>query len=374
VASDSKSSQPSQREWSAHFWEGCDVQAWWRLLIQNRFAVHWSKLYVAASVTFVSVGHTILRLVQNATYGRIVRQSRIEHAPVFILGHWRAGTTLLHELLISDPRHAFPTTYECLSPHHFLLTESWLPPLVRWMMPSRRPMDNMSAGWDRPQEDEFAICMLGRPTPYARIAFPNCATGDGLLDLSGLSPRALADWKRTFLRFVKELAIQHGGRRLILKSPPHTCRIPTMLELFPNARFIHIMRDPYALYASTVKLWRTLYTTQGLQRPNFAGLEEYVLQNFEQMYRSLERDRPLVREDRWFEIRYEDLVRDPWPILERLYAALDLGDFAIARPGIEQYLTAVRDYTTNKHHLTESDRLLVQRRWGDVIRRYGYEP
>src|SRR4029078_9601294 len=76
VASDSKSSQPSQREWSAHFWEGCDVQAWWRLLIQNRFAVHWSKLYVAASVTFVSVGHTILRLVQNATYGRIVRQSR----------------------------------------------------------------------------------------------------------------------------------------------------------------------------------------------------------------------------------------------------------------------------------------------------------
>jgi len=343
------------------------------LLIQNRFAVHWSKLYVAVSVTFVSVAHTILRLVQNATYGRTVKQSRIEHAPVFILGHWRAGTTLLHELLISDPRHAFPTTYECLSPHHFLLTESWLPRWIRWMMPSRRPMDNMSAGWDRPQEDEFAICMLGRPTPYARIAFPNSATGDGLLDLSGLSPRALADWKRTFLRFVKELAIQHGGRRLILKSPPHTCRIPTMLELFPNARFIHIMRDPYTLYASTLKLWRTLYTTQGLQRPNFAGLEEYVLQNFEQMYRSVERDRPLVRDDRWFEIRYEDLVRDPWPILERLYAALNLEDFAIARPGIEQYLAAARDYTTNKHHLTESDRLLVQERWGDVIRRYGYE-
>jgi hypothetical protein len=196
---------------------------------------------------------------------------------------------------------------------------------------------------------------------------------DGLLDLSSLSPRALADWKRTFLRFVKELAIQHGGRRLILKSPPHTCRIPTMLELFPNARFIHIIRDPYILYASTLKLWRTMYTTQGLQRPTFAGLEEYVLQNFEKMYRCVERDRPLVRDDRWFEIRYEDLVRDPGPILESLYSALNLGDYAIARPEIEQYLAAVRDYAPNKHHLSDSDRLLVTERWGNVIQRYGYE-
>jgi len=365
-------SEQSKPEWAAHFWEGCDVACWWRLLNQNRFQVHWSKLYVAASVSFVSVGHTILRFVQNASYGPTIAETKINQPPVFIVGHWRSGTTLLHELLITDPRHAFPTTYECLAPHHFLLTESWLPRWIRWMMPSRRPMDNMSAGWDRPQEDEFALCLLGQPSPYARIAFPNTAPDQGSLDLSGLSPQGLADWKRTFRRLIRELTIRHDSRRLILKSPPHTCRISTLLELFPDARFVHIIRDPFVLYSSTLKLWRTLYTTQGLQVPTFAGLEEYVLRNFELMYRCVERDRPLVKDDRWLDVRYEDLVREPLPILERLYGTLDLGDFALARPGIEHYLASVKGYAVNKHMQSDADRELVARRWGDVIRRYGY--
>lgn len=362
----------SKSEWAAHFWEGCDVESWWRLLWQNRFRVHWSKLYVAASVSFVSVGNTIGRFVQSAAFGYSAQRTPIRHAPVFIIGPWRSGTTLLHELLITDPRHAFATTYECLAPHHFLLTESWLPPWIRWMMPTKRPMDNMSAGWERPQEDEFALCLLGQPTPYSRIAFPNTAPIDGTLDLSGLSPRQRSEWKRTFLRFVRELNVAHGGRRLILKSPPHTCRIPTLLELFPDARFIHIMRDPYVLYASTLKLWRALYTTQGLQRPAFDGLEEKVLSDFELMDRSVTRDRPKVADNRWFDVRYEDLVRDPLATMETCYANLDLGEFAPARAGIESYLSSTRDYAVNKHNLSDADRDLVDRRWGDAIRRYGY--
>src|SRR5687768_18104609 len=46
--------------------------------------------------------------------------------------------------------------------------------------------------------------------------------------------------------------------RSILKSPPHTCRVPTLLRLFPDARFVHIVRDPYAVYPSTLHLWRIL--------------------------------------------------------------------------------------------------------------------
>src|SRR5207249_345241 len=204
-------------------------------------------------------GHTVGRMVQNAVYGRRVRRTKIEHAPVFIIGHWRSGTTFLHELLIRDPRHAFPTTYECLAPHHFLLTESWFPPWIRWLMPSRRPMDNMAAGWERPQEDEFALCLLGVRSPYRRIAFPNQGNRNSdPLDLTRFDNRELMEWKRTFFRFIQELTLQHGGRRLILKSPPHTCRIRTLLELFPDARFIHIIRDPYVLYASTRRLWQTL--------------------------------------------------------------------------------------------------------------------
>src|SRR5262249_20132702 len=137
-----------RREWTPRIWEGCDFFAWARLLVRNRFAVSPSCLHVVLVVTFVSVFHTILRLIQETACGPRARATPIRDAPLFIIGHWRTGTTLLHEMLVLDPRHTFPTTYECLEPNHFLLTEGILTRLFNWFMPSRRPMDNMAAGWD----------------------------------------------------------------------------------------------------------------------------------------------------------------------------------------------------------------------------------
>jgi hypothetical protein len=364
---------PKSREWTPHFWIGCNFFAWVRLLSRNGFAVHWSLWYVAAVASVLSVVHTALKFVQLTLYGREIAKSPIRHAPVFIIGHWRTGTTFLHELLIRDSRHAFPTTFECLSPNHFLLTGSWLPRFLRWMLPRRRPMDNLPAGWDRPQEDEFALCLLGLPSPYGRIAFPNRpASDDGALDLQGLSPRERRRWAATFLQFIREVTLAHGGRRLILKSPPHTCRIPTLLELFPDARFIHLVRDPYVVYPSTLNLWRTLYRKQGLQRPTFDGLDEYVLQTFVQLYDRLEEGKKALAPDRFVEMKYEDLIRDPLGQLDAIYRRLDLGDFAAARPHVAMYLATMRDYETNRYQLAPGEKAAITERWGHVIRRYGY--
>jgi hypothetical protein len=362
----------TRAEWTPHIWEGCDFIAWVRILARNGFAVHWSKWYVVAVVTVVSFFHTFVRIVQQALYGRQLARTPITRAPVFIIGHWRTGTTFLHELLIRDPRHAYATTFECLAPNHFLLTGRWLPRWLQWMLPSHRPMDNMAVGWDRPQEDEFALCILGQPSPYQRIAFPNRPPEDGSLDLGGLSQRARRRWKATFLRLMRELTYAHGGRRLVLKSPPHTARVPALLELFPDARFVHIVRNPYDVYPSTLKLWRALFQTQGLQRPTFAGLEEYVLRTFERMYERLDDGRKLIAPGRFIELRYEDLVRDPIGQLEAIYRQLDLGDFAAARPAVEDYVAELRNYETNRHQLSPSETDTITRRWGPIIRRYGY--
>jgi omega-hydroxy-beta-dihydromenaquinone-9 sulfotransferase len=372
TASPAKRSPARKREWAPHFWEGCDAAAWLRLLVRNRFAVHWTKWYVAATASLVSPIHSAMRLPQMVLYGKRATRTRIENGPVFIIGHWRSGTTLLHELLIRDPRHAFPTTYECLVPHHFLLTRSWVPKLLWWMMPSHRPMDNMPVGWDRPQEDEFALCMLGQRSPYLKIAFPNRPADDGALDLGGLSPRQLARWKSSFLRFMRELTLANHGRRLILKSPPHTWRIPTLLELFPDARFVHIVRDPYSVYPSTLKLWKSLYMQQGLQRPTFAGLSDQVLNTFVAMHARLEETRKLIPAGRLVELRYEDLIRDPIAKLEMLYRELNLGEFEPAREQVETYVAGIKSYETNRHDLSPAERETVTKRWGHVIRRYGY--
>src|SRR5947209_3985852 len=90
--------QPTpQPEWAPRIWNGCDFFAWLRLLARNRFQVHWSCLYIAVTVTFVTFGHTLLRWLQEALFGRRIRKTKITEPPIFILGHWRTGTTLLHE-------------------------------------------------------------------------------------------------------------------------------------------------------------------------------------------------------------------------------------------------------------------------------------
>src|SRR5205807_2681055 len=94
---------------------------------------------------------------------------------------------------------------------------------------------------------------------------------------------------------------------LVLKSPPHTARIPVLAPMFPGARFVHLVRDPYVVFASTVNLWRTLFALHGLQKPTFAGLEEYVLATHVRMQQRLEEGRRLLPPAQFYELRYEDL-------------------------------------------------------------------
>lgn len=365
---------PPQRksQWAPRFWEGCNFPAWASLLVRNRFAVAPRYLYILAIVTAVSLVHSVLAVFQQIFLRHRLARTRIDRPPVFILGHWRAGTTLLHELLILDLAHTYPTTYQCLEPNHFLLTEKLVTRGLRFLIPARRPMDNMTAGWDRPQEDEFALCMLGLPSPYLTVAFPNHPPAfPEYLDLRDVPPAARRKWKRTFLAYLTRLTYR-TPRRLVLKSPTHTARVRTLLELFPDARFVHIVRDPFVLYPSTLNLWKTLYRVQGLQVPTYAGLEDYVLDTFVRMYDRFTEDRPLIPEGHFHELRYEDLVADPLGQLEALYRRLGLDGFAAAAPRVRAYLDANKGYETNRYDLTPEQRARITERWGKYIRAWGY--
>ena len=360
-------------EWTPRMWQGCSFPAWARLLLRNHFAVSPRLGYIPFVITNVSLLHSGLRWLQESWYGSKLDSTPIRHAPLFIVGHWRTGTTLLHEMLIQDERHSYPSYYHCLAPNHFVLTERWLKRFARWMLPSHRPMDAMKVGMDRPQEDEFALCMLGQPSPYLTVAFPNHPPQDqDAYDPERLPPRARAAWKRTFLWFIKRLTYR-DPRRLVLKSPTHSCRIPTLLELFPDARFVHIVRDPYVVYSSTVNLWKSLFVTHGLQTPTFRGLEEMVFDTFNYLYERLEVGKKVVPPGRFFEVKYEELVADPLPLLARLYEALELGGFEVARPRFEAFWREQQGYQTNRYKpLDEGLRAEITRRWGAVIERYGY--
>ncbi|MCZ2343675.1 MAG: sulfotransferase [Bacteroidales bacterium] len=305
-------------------------------------------------------------------------QEEIAHTPVtppiFVLGHWRTGTTLLHELLIQDPAHASPTTLHCFIPNHFLISESFFKKYLWFLIAEKRPMDNMALGWDMPQEDEFALALLGEPSPYTDIAFPNRVPIDpGSLDLSGLSPQQLRRWKRTFFRFLQAVQMRFRGQRLVLKSPPHTARIRVLLELFPDAQFVHIRRNPYELFASTNNLWLSLARKHGLQTPQHEDqIREKVFQEFRVLYDRYFSDCDQIPKQNLVEIRYEDLAADLVGETERVYDALQLPDFEAVRPQLEAFAAARKGYERNKWSLSAADHAEIQSHWGDLIEKLGY--
>ena len=309
--------------------------------------------------------------IHDWRYNKVLADSPVPADPIFIVGHWRSGTTYLHELMSCDPRLASPTTFQCFAANHFLITESWLPKIVWFLMPSKRPMDNVKTGWNLPQEDEFALCALGVPSPYLRIAFPN-EPQDYLdyLDLN-LSADELAAWQTQLQRFLKSLTIAHQ-KRLILKSPTHTSRIATLAKMFPKARFLHIVRDPRSVYPSTMKLWRVLDEAQGLQIPNHENLKAYVLKAFVRMYQAFEQQRTELDEHQIFDVRYEDLVRAPVDTLREAYQSLALGDFEQVEPALKRMTDRQRDYRTNQYSLSPELTNEIMTRWGTFAATYGY--
>ena len=94
--------------------------AWFRLLKEGRFRIHPSRWPVAVGITLTTPVNTVLGLIQKVIFRRRLAESELHGPPVFVVGHWRSGTTLLHELMVMDERLSSPSTFQCFAPHHFL--------------------------------------------------------------------------------------------------------------------------------------------------------------------------------------------------------------------------------------------------------------
>ena len=361
------------RFWIPRFWNGMQFGPWWRLLCDNRFDLSARRIGMALINAGLGPINGAFAVSQKWRHGREIEETEISEPPIFILGHWRSGTTLLHELLILDERHAYPDTYVCFAPSHFISSGPMIRPVVKYLLPNRRPIDNMAAGWERPQEDEFALCNLGLPSPYLTIAFPNRPPQhQEYLDFRDVPEKAREEWKQTFLWFLKAVSYHTGNRRIVLKSPTHTARIRVLLEMFPDARFVHIVRDPFVIFPSTMNLWKRLYRDQGVQVPKYEGLEEHVFTTLTRMYDAFEADKNLVPEGRLAEVRYEQIAADPVGGMRSVYDSLELDRFDDVRPALERYAETHKDYRTNRYALTPELEKQIADRWSRYIEMYGY--
>lgn len=359
--------------YSPRIWHGMTAGVWFPFLASHRFGVSFFLIPLTTIISFVSLFNSLLRVMSEVVYSRKARRTEIRNPPVFVIGHWRTGTTLLHELLVTDQQFSYPNTYQCMAPSHFLISARFLAPLIDFLTPTKRPMDGMAFGSSHPQEDEIALMNLGVGSNYQDWGFPNHDTDNvKYLTLKELPERAVKKWKKKFVWLLQRFNLQ-DGRQIVLKSPTHTARIKILLELFPDAKFLHITRDPRCVLPSTMRMWTRMTDAMALQVRKTEYSLEGRIDVFNKMYDSYFADKELIPDENLYEIRFEDLLEEPESVLADVYKNLELGDFENARQGIRDYFTNSRNYQRNRYELAPLDEQLITTGCREYMQEYGYE-
>jgi hypothetical protein len=318
--------------------------------------------------------HTVLARIQQASFAEKIRTAA-PAPPLFLLGFWRSGTTFLHELFCCDPRFGFASTYACLNPDHFLLTEQWM--RQRPIKTALRPMDSMKYSWASPQEDEFALLNLEAPSAYEALIFPSLMRNPrSLLDLRHRLPEEQSRWEAVLRFFIRLLTVQQEtgkqSKAMVLKSPTHGFRLPLLPSMFPLARYVVIERNPYEVFASNLKLWPTLLDMYSVESISPQEVESFIIKAYVLHEEAIAEGFQLVDSKRIARVRYEDLVADPVREMARLYGDLELEDFETARSPLKRYLASVVGHTRNRLRITAAQKDRVTSAWGEIIQSKGY--
>lgn len=351
------------------------VGSYFELLKENGFRVHPFRYPMMGLVGGCSVVNSVLNRCQRLAFEKQIARATLDHPPVFIIGHWRSGTTLMHELMSLDPGAAFPSNFEAFVPRHFLFSHRFFFPVVNLLLPKKRPMDSMSISADSPQEDDFALISDGAATPYRRIAFPNNQNKhQQQLRFDQVESHHQQSVKETLDHFLRSLSIRYPGKRLVLKSPPHTGRIAQLAQWFPDAKFIHMARHPHKLVSSTMRLWRSLDQTQAFQIPSYDDrwLKDYVFECQRLMYDSYFDYRQSLPPDRLVEVNFEALVESPTDTLQTIYRQLQLDGFEGLRQPVEEYFGQRKGHRTNPVDLDAALMDQIDSHWRAYAEAFGY--
>jgi len=372
--------KPVPYRWSIKFvfLQGLTFTQWLQLLKERRFRIDPVYWHRALFITIMSCVQSWWSYQERKKYPDelIATLDISQQEPVFIVGHYRTGTTLMHELLGMDDQMRAPTTFHCFSPNSVLIKEDEINKKYA-KLSIRRPMDRMRISLKSPNEDEFALTTLGRMSPYMLLIFP--AQGNEFLKyltMQKCTKDEIAKWKQIFIGFCKKVLWKAPTKRLLLKSPVHTARIKLLLEVFPKAKFIHLARNPYEVYSSTENLHQHLSTQWRLQR---LGDEKWFkdkwIEHLQEMEGAYINDFKLIQPENVIEVKFEDFAASPADTIETIYKKLRL-------PGFDQLKPKLVEFEQEKHKnhkknefkpLSDTDRKIVNEHWKFYFERFGYQ-
>ncbi len=296
-------------------------------------------------------------------------------APLFIVGHWRSGTTYLHNVLSLSPGFAHISPLASGLPWDVLGIVRAFQPLLKKALPADRYIDNVEVNIDSPQEDSIALANMIPLSYYHGIYFPkrfDYHFRRGVF-MDNTTTKEIALWEKYLLHFLGKVSRSQGDKPVLMKNPVYSAHIPRLLKLWPDAKFIHIHRNPYVVYPSTKYFYTRLLQELALQDYENVDIPTLVLRTYPKIMNALIRDGTSLPDNQFMEIRFEALEQEPLNTLEKIHNRLEISGFGQTKSRFKRYLEKKASYKKNVYEYETNDMTRVSQQWSEFIQRWGYD-
>ena len=332
----------------------------------------WPQVFLAL---LVSVLRLPISFLEKAWVG--LKRDKFDpiDPPIFIVGHWRSGTTHLYNVMSRGENFAFVSPFATALPWDFLLLGRGLKRFLTRALPKDRYIDNIPVEADSPQEDEIAIANMTPLSFYHALYFPKHfkRNFDEGLYFDNVDPTEVGEWRRLARYFFLKLAMEFGAKRVLIKNPVYTARIALLRAMYPNAKFIHIYRNPYKVFFSMRNFYDKLFQQFALQPHEQIDIDTHIFETYDRMMRRYFRDTADMKADQLVDIRFDDFQADPIGELKRVYDAFGLSGFDADKARYADYLESVSNYKKNSYSYPEDDLKMIEARWKHHLDRWGFK-
>lgn len=358
---------------SAHQYFTANPFVWLSLIVKNR-GIYWKKIPKALVITLVSLITSPLQLAQYVYYRLNRSKAESVEDPIFIIGHWRSGTTFLHYLMCKNPKYGYLTYFQGFLPTIALIGGSLAKKTLSFLIPKKRPQDNIEISSDLPHEEENSISNFSRYSASHSFFFPKDESFyNKFALLKDLTHKEYRNWKKSYKRMIAEISIANGYKPLVIKNPHNTGRIKGLLDLYPNAKFIHIYRDPYDVIPSTYLMYDMVIQTQYLNKYSKEETMDKIFFYYKTSMQQYFDQKSLIPSQNLFEIKFEDFQYDAVNIIKKLYDQLGLDYTQDVDERVKAYAESKKGYKKNVHKLNPDLKKRIDNECQFAFEKLGYK-
>ena len=346
-----------------------------KLLFQNRISKNKRKkvIYIA----LFSIASLPFRWIQNIyLLPKKLFKREISKDPIFIIGHWRSGTTHLHYLMYKDEKFITLEAFQAFFYRIAFISKGFIRPLLDRLMPLKRPQDNVEINAYAPTEEEHPLTNITEKSGMQSFFFPKNWRYFNRYNLfENISQKKIDSWLNTYNKMLLQIEwFNKKNKQLLLKNPHNTARISELIKKYPSAKFIYIHRNPYDVYQSMMHLYNKTIKSQFLQEVSDEEIKSKIIECYKKTLKYYIERREQIPKDQLIELSYDSLSNEPLEAIKKIYKKLSIKGIEKLEPKIIDYLNSLGNYKRNKfNNLSSKELQKINEKWDFSFKEWKYE-